>query len=127
MYQGLALPNIPLVALSEKVSFLLSNWGAFGQAHNDALAMASDNFLVKVGLYGSPLDWSYDNYGNLATEATWLQYLWILVQRFNAVLMFCSKDTVQGVQENNRSLMLGFFQVGYCGKDFISLNTVHKF
>ncbi len=27
MYQGIALPNLPLLALSEKVSFLLRNWG----------------------------------------------------------------------------------------------------
>jgi hypothetical protein len=127
MYQGLALPNIPLVALSEKVSFLLGNWGFFGQAHSNALAMASDSFLVKVGLYSNPLDWSYDNYGNLVTEATWFQYRWILVQRFNAVLTFCSEDTVQGLQENDRSLMFEFFQVGYRGKEFISLNTVCKF
>jgi hypothetical protein len=73
MYQGLALPNIPLVALSTKVSFLLSNWGFFSQAHKGALAMAFGNLLVEVGFYGSPLDWSYDNYGKLATKAMWFQ------------------------------------------------------
>jgi hypothetical protein len=71
--------------------------------------MVYDNFLVKVGLCGSPLDWSYDNYGNLATKATWFQNLWIFVQRFKAVLAFCSKDRVQGLQENGRPLMLEFF------------------
>ncbi len=64
-----------LVALSEKVSFLLGNWGFLGQAHSDDLAMAYKKFLVKVGLYGSPLDWSYDNNGNLATKATWFHNL----------------------------------------------------
>ncbi len=39
-YQGLKMPNIPLLALSEKLSFLLGNWGFPGQAHSDALAMA---------------------------------------------------------------------------------------
>ncbi len=47
MYQGLALPNFHLVALLEKVSFLLGNWGFFGQAHSDALAMAYYNFLSR--------------------------------------------------------------------------------
>jgi hypothetical protein len=56
MYQGLALPNIPVVALLAKVSFLLGNWGFFSQVHSNALAMAYSNFLVKIGLYGSPLD-----------------------------------------------------------------------
>ncbi len=32
MYQGLALPNFPLVALSAKISFLLENWG-FSRRH----------------------------------------------------------------------------------------------
>ncbi len=109
MYQGLALPNILLVVLLEKASFLLSNWSFFGQAHSNALTMAYKNFLVDVGLYGSPLDWSYDNYSNLATETTWLQNLWIFVQRFNTVLTFCSKDRVQGLRENNCSLMSEFF------------------
>jgi hypothetical protein len=60
--------------------------------------MAYNNFLVKIGLYGIPLDWSYDDYGNLATKAMWFHNLWILVQRFNVVLMLCAKDRVQGLR-----------------------------
>ena len=43
MYQGFGLPNFPLVGLSLKISFLLSSWGFYGQAHSDALAMAHTN------------------------------------------------------------------------------------
>jgi hypothetical protein len=64
-YQGLVMPNVSLAALAEKVSFLLGNWGFAGQAQSNALAMAFDNFLIEVGLYGSPLDLSYKAYGNL--------------------------------------------------------------
>ena len=39
-YQGLGMPNFPLLALSEKLTFLVGNWGLIGQAHSDALAMA---------------------------------------------------------------------------------------
>jgi hypothetical protein len=53
-YQGLGMPNIPLAALAEKLSFLVEIWGFHGQAHSDSLAMAYDNFLMEVGLYGSP-------------------------------------------------------------------------
>jgi hypothetical protein len=102
------------------------HFGFFGQVHSNALVMVYNNFLVKEGLYGSPLDWSNDNYGNLTTKATWFHNLWILVQRFNAVLMFCAKDRVQGLWGNNHSLMSEFFQVGHCGKDLISLNTCLK-
>ncbi len=48
MYQGLALPNLPLVALLYKISFLLGNWGFYGQAHGNALAY--NNVLIEVGL-----------------------------------------------------------------------------
>jgi hypothetical protein len=70
MYPGLALPNFPLVALAERVSFLVGNWGFQGQAQSGALAMAYDNFLMEVGLYGSPLDWNYGDYGHLSMEDT---------------------------------------------------------
>jgi hypothetical protein len=89
--------------------------------------MVCNNFLVKVGLYVGPLDWSYEDYGNLATEATWFQNLWILVQRFKALLMFCAKDRVQGFLDNNHSLMSELFCMGYCDKALILLNTVCKF
>jgi hypothetical protein len=126
-YQGLAMPNVPLVALAEKVSFLLGNWGFAGQAHSNALAMAFDNFLIQVGLYGSPLDWSYKDYGHLSTESTWLHNLWTLVHYFKASITFHEEDTVQGLRENNRSLMSDYFCVGYCRKDLVSLNIVRWF
>jgi hypothetical protein len=75
-YQGLGMQNILLATLAEKLSFLVSNWGFHGQAHSDSLAMAYDNFLMQFGLYGSPLKWSYEEYGHLATYATWFQNLW---------------------------------------------------
>ncbi len=54
MYQGLGMPNMPLLALSEKISFLLGNWGFPGQAHSDALSMAYENLLIEVGLPQRP-------------------------------------------------------------------------
>ncbi len=69
------MPNFPLVALAEKITFFSSNWGFLGVAHSDPLEMAYDNFLMEVGLYGSPLRWSYDDYSQLATEATWFYNL----------------------------------------------------
>jgi hypothetical protein len=113
MYQGLGLPNFPLLALSSKIFFLRGNWGFHGQAHSDCLAMAFDNFLVEVGLYGSPFDWSYKDFGHLATESTWFCDLWNLVHVFAADVSFCSEDLVQGVRENGRSLMSEFFRIGY--------------
>jgi hypothetical protein len=76
MYQGFALTNLPLVALADKITILLGNWGFYGQAHSSALAMAYDNFLIEVRLFGSPLHWSYEDFGHLSTESTWFQNLW---------------------------------------------------
>jgi hypothetical protein len=67
--------------------------------------MAFDNFLVEVGLYGSPFDWSYKVFGHLAMESTWFCDLWNLVHVFAADVSFCSEDLAHGVQENDRSLM----------------------
>jgi hypothetical protein len=89
MYQGLSLQNFSLVALAEKVSFLFGNWGFHRQAPSDALAMAFENFLVEVGLYSSPLDWNYKDYGHLATEAFWFHNLLNLTHSCNATLTFC--------------------------------------
>ncbi len=126
MYQGLALPNFPLIALAEKASFLVGNWGFQGQAQSDALAMAYNNFLVEVGLYGSPLDWNYGDYGHLSMEDTWFWNLWQLRDTFNAMLTFCAEDQVRGVQEGNRPLMSEFFQVGYRGSNLAVLNIVQR-
>ncbi len=81
-YQGLGMPNMPLLSLQEKISFLQGNWGFLGQSHSDALAMAYENFLIEVGLYGSPLKWSYSDYGHLTTQSTWFQNLWLLTHTY---------------------------------------------
>jgi hypothetical protein len=97
MFQGLALPNFPLVALSAKISFLLGNWGFSRRAHSDALAMAYENFMVEMGLYGTPFSWSYENYGHLSTKETWFQNLWLLTHTFKAELVFHEEDQVTGL------------------------------
>jgi hypothetical protein len=50
--------------------------------------MAYDNFLIEVGIYGSPLQWSYKDFGNLSIESTWFRNLWQLVQLFKVDLSF---------------------------------------
>jgi hypothetical protein len=105
MYQGLRMPNMPLLALSKKISFLLGNWGFPGQSHSDALLMAYKNLLIEVGLHVSPLQWKYSKYGHLAMEATWFQNLWLLVSTYEVDISFRDEDMVQGIRENDCSLM----------------------
>jgi hypothetical protein len=127
-YQGLAMPNVPLVALAEKVSFLFGNWRFAGQAHSNDFAMAFDNFLIEVGLHGSPLDWSYKDYENLSTESTRFRNFWTLVHYFEANITFCKRGHCSG-PTGERSLphVRIFFCVGYCGKDLFSLDIVRWF
>ncbi len=47
-YQGLGMPNMPLISLLEKISFLLGNWGFLGQAHSNTLLMAYEKNLSKL-------------------------------------------------------------------------------
>ncbi len=101
MYQGLALPNFPLVALADKITFLLGNWGFLGLAHSNSLAIAYENFLMEVGLYDSPLRWSFEDYGHLSTDATWFHNLWLLVHTFKVELLFQEDCQIQGVHEGN--------------------------
>ena len=68
--------------------------------------MAFNNFLVEVGLYGSPLDWSYEDFCHLATKSTWFHDFWNLVRTFAVDVSFRTDDLVHGVWENGRSLML---------------------
>jgi hypothetical protein len=127
MYQGLALPNFPLVALADKITFLLGDWGFLGLAHSNSLAMAYNNFLMEVGLYDSPLCWSFEDYGHLSTDATWFHNLWLLVHIFKVELIFHEDCQVQGVCEGNWLLMSNFFCLGYYGKELAALNIVRRF
>jgi hypothetical protein len=124
MYQGLGMPNMPLISLSKKISFLLGNWGFPGQVHSDALAMSYDNFLIEVGLYGKPLQWSYTEYGRLATNATWFQNLWQLAFTYQVNISFQMDNTVQGRREHDRSLISELHRIGYRGKRLAALNVV---
>jgi hypothetical protein len=112
-YQGLGMPNMPLLALLVKLSFLLNNWGLTGQAHSKALAIAYDNFLLEIGMYGSPLQWQYDKYGTLLTNATWFHNLWQLVSLYGMEVCFCLEDMITGIRGNDCSLMAEFYQMGY--------------
>jgi hypothetical protein len=127
MYQGLTLPNFPLIALAEKVLFFLHNWGFKGIAHSDAFAMAYDNFLLKVGLYSTPFAWSYSNFGHLSTKPTWFQNLWLLADTYKALILIQEVNLVKGIHKDDRPLMLEFYWLGSHGKELIALSTVSLF
>jgi hypothetical protein len=116
------MPNMPLITLSEKISFLLGNWGFLGQACSNALSMAYKKNSIKVGLYGTPLQRSYNYFGHLSMDGTWFQNLWLLVSVYEADITFWTEDMVQGIRENDQLLVSEFFWIGYHGKQLASLN-----
>ncbi len=121
------MPNFSLVALSEKVSVLLENWGFHGVAQSDGLALAYGIFLMEVGLYNNPLRWSFSDYGHLSTEATWFRNLWELLHNYEAELVIWKDDQVRGIWDGDWSLISKFFWLGYQGKDLEALNIVRRY
>jgi hypothetical protein len=89
--------------------------------------MAFDNFLILVALYGSPLDWNYNDYGKLNTPLTWFSNLWELVHYFKSVITFRDDEILLGARENDRALMSEFYRLGYRNKELVSLNIVRHF
>ncbi len=60
-------------------------------------------------------------------ESTWFCDLWNLVHTFAADVSFRTEDLVHGVWENDQSLMLEFYRIGYQGKDLLALNIVRHY
>jgi hypothetical protein len=85
------------------------------------------NVLIEVGLYSNPVTWSYVDYGQLATKATWFQNLWLLADTCKASICFWEEDLVQDFCEHDWSLTLEFYHLGYCGSELTALNTVRLF
>jgi hypothetical protein len=128
MYQGLGLPSFPLLALSWKISFLQSNWGAVGSAQSNSLSMAYDNFMIKVCLYGNPMTWDFTKYGKLATPLTWFSNLWRLCHRFLAMVVINKEgQTFTPIRKNDMSIMSKFYRIGFRVGQLESLNTVRKY
>jgi hypothetical protein len=83
--------------------------------------------FVKVGLYKTPLQSSYSDYGQLSTEAIWFQNLWLLAFTFGASIIINKDNQVYRIWENDQSLMSEFFRIGYRGRSLVALNIVCRF
>jgi hypothetical protein len=123
-YQGLGMAIMPLISLLEKILFLLGDLGFLGQAPSNALSMAYKKNSIKVGLYGTPMQSSYNDFGHLSTDGTWFQNLWLLVSVYEVNITFLTEDVIQRIRDNNLLLVSEFFWIGYRGKQLASLNIV---
>jgi hypothetical protein len=66
-FQGLALPNPDIDALSTKIHLLQSNWNA-GSTSGRMLNQAYQVFQVEVGLGGNIFSLSFISFGRLTTD-----------------------------------------------------------
>ncbi len=94
-------------------------------AHSNGLAMAHENFLMEVDLYGSPRRSGYADYGHLATEDTWFQNLWVLIDYFGMEVEIQDSNLIQGARMGDRSIVSKFFCLDY--QQLVALNIVWLF
>jgi hypothetical protein len=80
MFQGLALPNPNIDVLSRKVHLIQNEWGTNG-VMGKLLHHSYQILQVEVGLHGNIFDYSFDNYGTLATHG-FFQNTWQLLRMF---------------------------------------------
>jgi hypothetical protein len=93
-YQGLGMANYALVSLFSKLSFIQRSWG-FDSIDSRDLMMGYKPFMVKVGLYGSTMDYDYKAYLILAMNNTRFKNVWELVRYFKIRLVFHSEYNLQ--------------------------------
>ncbi len=79
-FQGLALPNPNLDALSRKIHQLQSHWDT-GSTLVRMLHQVFQVFQVEVGLGGNIFSRSFISFGRLATHG-FFQNLWELLHRY---------------------------------------------
>jgi hypothetical protein len=83
-FQGLALPNSNIDALSKKIHLLQSHWDT-GSTSGRMLRQAYQVFQVEVGLGRNIFSQSFLSFGRLATHGFFCN-LWELLHRYGVVL-----------------------------------------
>jgi hypothetical protein len=84
-FQGLALANPNIDALSKKIHLLQAHWDT-GSMLGRMLHQANKMFQVKVGLGGNIFSQSFISFGRLATHGFFCN-LWDLLHRYG--VLFC--------------------------------------
>ena len=79
-YQGLGLPNFEVHALSKRTHFLQHKWDS-NNSTSKMDAATYKAFMVEVGMHGSILSRSWEEFNILATNRAWYYNLWELYHR----------------------------------------------
>jgi hypothetical protein len=103
MFQGLTLPNPNIDVLSRKVHLIQHEWGTNGVL-GKLLHHAYQIFQVKVGLHGNIFDYSFDNYGDLATHG-FFQNMWQLPRMFGVKFRIHDTFDIPLLCKDNHTIM----------------------
>ncbi len=110
-YQGLALPNPNLDALSSrKIHLLQSHWDT-GSTSGRMLHQAHQVFQVEVGLGGNIFSQSFVAFGKFATHG-FFRNLWELLHRYGVEFCVNSDFDILLLHEHDRTLMDAFHNTG---------------
>jgi hypothetical protein len=102
-FQGLALPDPNIDALSKKTHLLQSHWDT-GSTSGRILHQAYQVFQVEVGLGGNIFLQSFLSFGRLNTHG-FLRNLWELLHRYGVVFCLHPYFDILLLREHDRSLM----------------------
>jgi hypothetical protein len=102
-FQGLALPNHNIDALSKKIHLLQSHWDT-GSTPGRMLHQAYQVFQVEVGLGGNIFSRSFISFGRLATHG-FFQNLWELLHIYGVVFCLHPNFNILLLWEQDRTLM----------------------
>ncbi len=102
-FQGLALPNPNIDALSKKIHLLQSHWDTASMS-GWMLHQAYQVFQVEVGLGGNIFSQSFLSFGRLATHGFFCN-LWELLHRYEVVFCLHSNFDILLLQEQDHTLM----------------------
>ena len=103
MFQGLALPNPNIDVLSWKLHLVQSEWGidgVMGKLFNQAYQV----FQVEVGLNGNIFDYSFKNYGDLATHG-FFHNLWQLIRLYGVKFRIHATFDIPLLWEDDKTIM----------------------
>ena len=103
-FQGLALPNPNIDALSSKIHLFREHWGRPGDIVGNMLAAAYLVFQNEVGIGGRILLWSFEKYGALATHG-FFRNQWQLLSKYGVSLRLPRDSSISVLCINDRPLM----------------------
>jgi hypothetical protein len=102
-FQGLALPDPNIDALSKKIHLLQSHWDT-GSTLGRMLHQVYQVFQVEVGLGGNIVFQSFISFGRLTTHG-FFQNLWELLHRYGVVFHLHYDFEILLLREQDRTLM----------------------